>query len=271
MDALGALDRDGFVVLSRVLDPGACDRLEAAVDAVYEEERRAGRLGHLGALHLLGALERAPGLLELVDLPAALSVVAVGLGPNIYVYHSHLDVHPPAGNEEPAWRWHQDGGRQNLELETDPRPRLSIKVGWFLSDLSEPGRGNLTVIPGSHASNALAKPEHGGTMPAGAEEILAPRGSAVIFDRRLWHARSENSSQLTRKVAFVAYTYRWVRPRESIQLSGRLATLAPLRRQLLGGAAGADTSHWLPAEEDVPLRAWLAERGLLDAGRPAHR
>ena len=45
------------------------------------------------------------------------------------MYHSHLDVHPREDAASRRWRWHQDGGRQNLELETDPRPRLSLKVG----------------------------------------------------------------------------------------------------------------------------------------------
>ena len=39
--------------------------------------------------------------------------------------------------------WHQDGGRQNREIKTAPRPRLSVKLAYWLSDVSEPGRGNL--------------------------------------------------------------------------------------------------------------------------------
>jgi ectoine hydroxylase-related dioxygenase (phytanoyl-CoA dioxygenase family) len=31
----------------------------------------------------------------------------------------------------------------------------------------------------------------------------------VLFDRRVWHARSVNRSNLTRKAVFFAYTYRW--------------------------------------------------------------
>jgi ectoine hydroxylase-related dioxygenase (phytanoyl-CoA dioxygenase family) len=269
MDDLTALDRDGFVVLPRVLDSETVDGLERAVDAVYEAERRAGRLAPGGSLHLLGALEHAPDLVHLVDVPAILSIVGAALGWNIYVYHSHLDIHPTAGGEVPTWRWHQDGGRQNLELETEPRPRLSLKVAWFLSDLSRSDGGNLMLLAGSHRSNTLAKPRDPAWAPPGVEQVLAPHGSAVVFDRRLWHARSENRSELTRKVVFMAYTYRWVRPREPFHLNGRSGMLTPLRRQLLG-AAGSENGHWLPADEDVPLRDWLAARGLLDLSRPWH-
>jgi ectoine hydroxylase len=60
-----------------------------------------------------------------------LPLVCSALGWNIHLYHSHVDVHPPLpAPPDPVWRWHQDGGRQNLELETRPvRPRLSIKAG----------------------------------------------------------------------------------------------------------------------------------------------
>ena len=85
----------------------------------------------------------------------------------------------------------------------------------FLTDLSAPGRGNMMVIPGSHLQNTLPRPpdpQRPGPPPAGAIELLAEPGTAVVFDRRLWHARSDNRSPLTRKALFLAYTYRWVRP-----------------------------------------------------------
>ena len=75
------------------------------------------------------------------------------LGRDIYVYHCHLDVHPPTC-EPPRWRWHQDGGRQNVELES-PRPLLSLKVGYFLTDVEDADMGLLWVLPGSHRRDTL--------------------------------------------------------------------------------------------------------------------
>jgi ectoine hydroxylase-related dioxygenase (phytanoyl-CoA dioxygenase family) len=147
-------------------------------------------------------------------------------------------------------------------------------VAFFLSDVSEPDRGGLRVIPGSHLLNTLPRPERpelGFDEPRGAITILAPPGSAVIFDRRLWHARGANTSTVTRKALFVGYTYRWVRPREN---GGRTGIdgegLSPLRRQLLGYASNG-LGYWLPGDDEVPLRTWLDERGLLDTVRPSHR
>jgi ectoine hydroxylase len=195
------------------------------------------------------------------------------LGWNIYMYHCHLDVHPPVRTASaPVWGWHQDGGRQNLEIETQPtRPRLSVKIAWFLSDVSEPGRGNFTVIPGSHLLNSLPRPEHpelGFDPPEGATPVLASPGDAVIFDRRLWHARSDNRSDVTRKALFMGYTYRWIRARDDYALDGEwLSPLSPVRQQLLG--AGRDAmSYWGLGDDDPPLRGWLRERGLLDSNLP---
>ena len=90
----------------------------------------------------------------------------------------------------------------------------------------------------------------------------------LVFDRRLWHARSENRSEVTRKAIFMGYTYRWIRPRDDDVIDPAwLATLPPVRRQLLGDGADA-MSHWGLVEGDPPLRAWLQERGLLDPKVP---
>src|SRR5205823_11632605 len=116
-----------------------------------------------GAMHAFGFVARDGEYLELLDLPTVFPLVCGLLGWNIHMYHSHIDQHPAvAGPAEPVWAWHQDGGRQNVEIETEPtRPRLSVKVAYFLSDVSEPGRGNLLVVPGSHWWNRIPRPSSG--------------------------------------------------------------------------------------------------------------
>ena len=116
------LERDGFVAVENALDSAAVERLTAAVERVRRAESPNG-----DAFHRLAFLGLDDAFLDLVDHSAVLPLVRDVLGWNIYVYHCHLDVHPPlAADVEPQWRWHQDGGRQNVELES-PRPRLSLK------------------------------------------------------------------------------------------------------------------------------------------------
>jgi ectoine hydroxylase-related dioxygenase (phytanoyl-CoA dioxygenase family) len=237
-------ERDGYVFVEAPLDRRTVARLTEAVDRVWAEERPDGR-----ALHLLGFVGRDPAFIDLVHHPKTFPLVHGVLGWNIYVYHCHLDVHPPL-HEPPRWRWHQDGGRQNVELES-PRPRLSVKVAYFLTDVEAPTQGALRVIPGSHRRETLAKD----CEPDESTPLMVGAGSAVVFDRRLWHARGDNVSERTRKALFYGYTYRWIRPRDDLGLGAQdLAGLDPVRRQLLGAGTSA-IGYWIPTEEDVPLRA----------------
>jgi ectoine hydroxylase-related dioxygenase (phytanoyl-CoA dioxygenase family) len=239
-----ALATDGFAVIRAALAPAQVARAVAALERVYRSDR--GRSG--GRVHVLGGIGRDDAFLDLVDHPAVLPLVSRELGWNIHVYHCHLDVTPP-GAEAPPWGWHQDGGRQNVDLDGDPRPRMSLKVAWWLSDVSEPGRGNMLVVPGSHTRNRLSRD----VEPAGAVPLLACRGDAVVFDRRLWHSRSANRSRYTRRAVFLAYTYRWVRQRDDLGVdAGRLARLPPARRRLLGDGESPQ-SFWGLGGEPAPL------------------
>jgi hypothetical protein len=271
-------EEDGFVVVPGALDRAEVDRCTHALDDLYDRNRRDGGLAPDGSLQRLGAVRACPPLAELLDHPATFPLVWSVLGWNIHVCHSHLNVHPrlPAGTP-PRWRWHQDGSRQCLDLETDPPPRMSVFVGFFLSDVSVAGRGNLTLIPGSHRRTWLPGPPDPTVpwpAPDGAVELTAAPGDAVMFDRRLWHTRSDNHSEVTRKVVFLGYTFRWVVCRDDvvgIEDEPWYADLSPVRRQLLGAGDGTGDDRWGMRPDTVPLYTQLRDRGLLDPGNRLHR
>jgi ectoine hydroxylase len=264
-----AFERDGYLVIQGALDPDEAERCVSIVDGLYERHREAGLLPADRTLHHLSAVHACPSLAPLVDHPRIFGLIWSLLGWNMHVYHSHIDVHPPAAAETPfRFEWHQDGGRQNRELETDPRPRLSVKVAYWLSDVSRPGRGNFKVVPGSHTLNRIDGPPRRDVPwpdPPGAVEITAAPGDALLFDRRVWHARSENRSEITRKAVFFAYTYRWIRTRDAVP--GPAAPLTSVQRQLLGVLADADGDHaWGHDPARVPLYWMLRRAGKLDPG-----
>ncbi|MGL4175129.1 MAG: hypothetical protein ACRCSN_03550 [Dermatophilaceae bacterium] len=73
----------------------------------------------------------------------------------------------------------------------------------------------------------------------------------------------------------LGYTYRWVRPLDDVvadQGSEWFAGLSPLHQQLLGYGPdhasfwGITQSGWI--DDDIPLRAELKKRGLLDPTIP---
>jgi ectoine hydroxylase len=263
-------ERDGFIVVPGVLSADEVAHYAAAVDRVYEEHAAAGKLAADRSLHKLNAVDSCPDLAPLLDHPKVFGLVWSMLGWNVHVYHSHLDVHPPLAEKKPfRFEWHQDGGRQNREIESDPRPRLSVKIAYWLSDVSETGRGNFQVVPGSHLTNWIAGPPRRDVEwpnPEGAIEVTANPGDAVFFDRRIWHARSNNYSQVTRKGAFFGYTYRWVHTRET--MSADLPGLTPVQRQLVGLQDGDGDHAWGHYPADVPLYGLLKENDLLDPNNP---
>jgi hypothetical protein len=272
-------DRDGYLIIRGALTPDEARRYADALDRLYAAAVADRRIRPGASMHQLSAVANCPEAAALLEHPATFCYVWSLLGWNIHVYHSHLDVHPPLHGRHPfRFEWHQDGGRQNREVETDPRPRLSVKLGYWLSDVSEPGRGNLKVVPGSHLTNWISGPPRRDVEwpdPEGSIEVTASPGDVVVFDRRLWHARSENHSSHTRKVMFFGYTFRWIAIRDendSIWSSNWAGGLSPVQRQLLGGLAGADRDHaWGHYPSATPLYAWLEQRHLLDAANPLLR
>ena len=146
----------------------------------------------------------------------------------------------------------------NQEMETSPRPRLSVKVAYFLSDTSEPGRGNFHVIPGSQLKDKMTFPRGDRKrMVNGGVPILAPKGSAVIFDRRLWHSASANYWTEPRKVVFYGYGYRWLQARGPCDVGKFWKKMDPIERQLCRNPP-SDVHGWTsPKDEDVPLKGWI--------------
>ncbi|MAG35090.1 MAG: hypothetical protein CL878_02410 [Dehalococcoidia bacterium] len=238
-------NEQGYLIVENALSGEEIQRLIPVVDRLYEAERARNDEGPTFQLNYLGFAGLDPAFYELVDWPRTFPKVWGLLGWNIYIYHSHCIVNPPLPSEIPqpsGSRWHQDSARLNIEMETHPRPRISLKVAYFLTDVSEPGRGNFTSVPGSHLQGTLdlRTPIEGEDDPPGTMQVCVKPGTAVFFDRRLWHLAPArpNRSPYTRKVLFYGYAYRWLRPRDELTVTDEVLTAStPIRRQLFGAAA----------------------------------
>jgi len=253
-------DQDGFFIVEEAITPDMVARLTGAVDRIDAQERATNGLGAQDGQNILDFIGRDEAFLDLLDWPKTFPKVMGILGWNIQLYHSHMIITPPKATTGPGQKglnWHKDSGRLNFELETDPQPRISLKVAFFLTDTSEVGRANLYVIPGSHLLNKLDRPAEG--EPAGSMPVLAKPGTAVFFDRRIWHASSPNTSEVPRKVLFYGYSYRWLRPRDDMTVEHYMPHCDPIQRQLLGARPTGQHGYSSPRAEDVPLRAWMAE------------
>jgi ectoine hydroxylase len=250
-------EESGYLIVENALSREQVDLLTKATDSIYHEKISRGHDSRTSFFYP-NFIPDNELFLNLVDYEKILPKVWGILGWNIYLYHAHMIVTPPSGQEknDKTFGWHQDSGRVNVEMETHPRPRLSIKVAYFLSDVSEPDRGNFWIIPGSHLNDTIERPKNGVGQPEGAIPVTVKPGTAVFFDRRLWHAASPNWSDITRKVLFYGYGYRWIRTKDDMTVGHLLEKSDPIRRQMLGYTVNCN-GYYGPTDDDVPLRTWL--------------
>ena len=266
-----AFDRDGFLLIPDALPAAMVTRLLEAVDRLHAEGVGRDGLNDRDFWQMRNCLPRDDHFLELLDWPVTVPLVVQLLSHNIQLITSHLVVRPPspAGTRR-SYRqsgWHRDGGTGPSDLGP-AQPRMFIKIAYWLTDLSETGRGAIRLLPGS---NDTSVPAPGGDASEGEEEALELRvtpGAALLFENRTLHAVGPNFSEVTRKSLFFGYGYRWLRPMDYMTMPDQLMDRCdPIRRQLLGDCTDP-MGFQLPKPADVPLRAWLAE---YTGEAPAHR
>ena len=242
-DERAFFETNGYLVVENAIPASLLNRLISVVDRVDARERTAAMAGKL--LSVSNVVQEDDAMVDLLDLPTTFPKVWGILGWIIYLYHSHLDVTPRENATAQNWSvaWHQDSMRVNDELESNLRPRLPLKVGYYLSAVREPGRGNTLLVPGTQLWNEIEVPQDGASRPDGCISLCVPPGSALLLDRRTWHSRSANASDLTRKVFWYGHSYRWLRPKDEMTVAHLLSVVEPVRRQILGGGASARKSH----------------------------
>jgi ectoine hydroxylase len=288
-------DENGFILLEDFFTPAELDRLLAAIDVVAARVRAEKGLNADEPFALRNALTQHDAFLDLIDHPRMLPLVVDAIGWNIQIRTTHLDYRPPypqglqpgevgtgGGADHAAGYknlvWHPDlAGPFLFEAPSlDGRlPFMEIKVGYYLSDLTQPNSGAICLVPGSHKRppQELRELEH--RVPEDQFiELNVPANTAMLWRTQVWHCVTPNLSDKVRKVFYVGYHYRWLRPTDYVQQDPELiARSSPIRRQLLGGLApdgdplGGDpvwepsSRYWLIKNwDDVPLKAWAEER-----------
>jgi ectoine hydroxylase-related dioxygenase (phytanoyl-CoA dioxygenase family) len=97
-----------------------------------------------------------------------------------------------------------------------------------------------------------------------------------VFDRRLWHTRTDNYSDITRKGMLFAYSHRWGHSRDDNRTlfeSAAFETFSPVQRQLLGAPLASEGQivgdhHWGHYPDTAPLYGYLKDRNFLDPSCP---
>ena len=217
-------DVNGFLVIENVLNMDEIARyLEAGRRAIDEA----------GAAQVRPMIEADPVFPELMDHPITFPIALKLMGNSLQVYASTLVANGRTNSF--VSKWHQDGPGYGMRFQdlAYPTPLLQLRMSYFLTDCVELGQGGLTIIPGSHKSQA-GLPEDLRDMENLVTPVLAKAGSVFVFHNGLWHAGTENKTDNPRVTAHIQYTPVWVRPVNNHRYSDEFKrSLTPRRRMLL--------------------------------------
>eukprot|EP01047_Picozoa_sp_COSAG01_P024234 COSAG01_NODE_1492_length_10127_cov_55.322996_2_plen_358_part_00 len=262
-----AFQRDGFLILRRVLTPQQVSTLAAAGDRLVGSERWE-RLGFQTGGEGRNAVAAEPEhFLPLMTHPVVLPIVAQLMGPRLQLHTSqHIWAPPQQVEHTPAedplkLGWHRDIAEMTQTMGLGVMPRVEIKAMFYFSDCDTPGHGQTWVARGSHMwqpDPVAVRPSSSGPQAAAAgqneqrssySEQLRPRivaeqravepmlqaGDCLLFENRTFHSKGFNRSDRTRKTLVIGYSHRWMRPDDySTQEPALLERYCnPLERELM--------------------------------------
>jgi ectoine hydroxylase-related dioxygenase (phytanoyl-CoA dioxygenase family) len=195
-------------------------------------------------------IEKDPAFSDLIDDPRHVGMVYDLYSEMLKLQLSELFVRPP-GAARPE-HWHIDGPRVLPYSAFRPKAPLQVKIGYWLTDIPEPGMGNLVYVPGSHRQQYFdAYNTH--EEIAGEEFLCVYRGALTVMDCALWHRTSRNDSATTRINLYLGYCPSWI-PSADRNVSNPtwLASLNREQRIIMRSYEKA-YSHAKPPPEDFPL------------------
>ena len=219
----------GYLVIPGALSPSEVKDCLAASRRAHEP-LGTGQWRQIGHLH-----ESEPAIEALLDHPALLPKIRGLLGEYFIVQSTWCTLQP--ARSKPGG-YHQDGSSvYDFRRLAIPTPLLQLRVGYYLTDQSKPGMGNMVMIPGSHTTQM--------TMPKGViadeddlpirETICGEPGTALLFHQGVYHRTGLNQMDFDRYTMHIVYAPPWLIPSDRAQNNPAfMDRTTPLRRALLG-------------------------------------
>ncbi|MCY4090517.1 MAG: phytanoyl-CoA dioxygenase family protein [Caldilineaceae bacterium] len=243
-------DNNGYLVLEEFLDAEHVNALTEALARVMPRRRTLQEQGipHTGMTQIKGEkstrifyiLDEDPLLLEMLDWPPIWPYVTGLLNARPHHHASDALIEYTSDLRGRAGGWHIDGHDEGYRNLGPHIPLLQLKIGYYLSDMTQPGQGNLCIVPGSH--KAAYEPAQEDLKQrgkaVGIEEICAPAGTAILFHNALWHSGGPFTREDgLRCMLYYAYEHPWmIASQEHWGYSkGFYNNLSPERRKLFHG------------------------------------
>lgn len=245
--ALADLEEHGACILTGALKPELLDDLRTALYRAADTDRKYG----LAENYSYGADDHInqriwnlpshdPVFCELAELPLAIDFVTRTLGWPASLSSMSANI--------------TNTGSGSMLVHTDqgylPGPQNQawvMNLGWCIDEFTAEN-GATMILPGSHRLNGERPTDEDlkHFIPA-----IAPAGSLLMIDGRLWHTNGINTVGTSRAAIFAVYTLPILMPQENWSLSlnpsirqfgsETLLTLLGFRPQVLGRVNGRDS------------------------------
>ncbi len=260
-------DDEGYLIMREAIDSETVSRLIEAGDRLVASDQQLNRQRRPGGKYdgFRNCVSMDDAFLPLVTNPKVFSIVAQLLSPWLSLLTSHLIYRGPdppgAAGTERLPGWHRDHYMSMRDLGDQYIPRHSLKVAYYLTDLSEPNSGVTMMAARSNQLHAPLDIPDGEVDPATKVEPLLHPGDAVFFENRTWHAGAANLTERTRKAVMIGYSYDWVKPTDYRQQAPAMVEkLSPMELYLVGEPVD-DNPHFDFTGGANPIADWCAENG----------
>jgi Phytanoyl-CoA dioxygenase (PhyH) len=237
------LEAHGYCLIADALSAAETARVRARLVEVAAEERAAGvaTVDSGGAnQRVWQLLNRGPEFRDLAEHPVALEMMTGLLGQHV---PSHI---PGAADDRPNFLLSNiaaniagPGGKPQF-LHADqvfvplpwPPYVLTASVMWMLDDFTAEN-GATRIVPGTHTEECNADP----AATARTVPVVAPAGTAFVFEGRVWHGTGANTTDQGRHGILAYYSVPWLRQQENstVSVSDDVRdSMSPTLRRLVG-------------------------------------
>ncbi len=203
---LGALQRDGFLVLDGLLNEGQAKALVAELEPWLQRTPRCEGDFHGWATTRVNALlSKAPMVQQLALHPRILALAEAALAPACDCMRLNMSqairIHPGQKAQAPH--------RDEEMWPADPNGQIwSLNVMWAVRDFTE-NHGATRLWPRSHVERLGRSPD-----PNQAIQGVMKAGSALVYLGGLTHSGGANRSDADRTGVVIGYCAGWLRTYE---------------------------------------------------------
>ena len=189
-----ALTIDGFAVVENVLDEKELNTAKNKIENVYASQVAEFSQEELASINEL-FMARLPlayddYFIGLLSKEPVISIVRKILG-NYFILHLQNGIINMPKQEHHQSSWHRDIPYHDFIIS---KP-LAISALFCLDDFNESTGGTL-VIPFSHRLDRMPSEEY---VESRAKQVVASKGSVIMFDSMLFHKAGYNSSDQVRR------------------------------------------------------------------------